>query len=185
MAGDSEPREIRLEGAGLAAAALALAVLLGGAFWLGRAVERRAPGPPEASNGGPRETAVAEAPVDVSASQDYFDRADRPGQELEPSREATARRPAGGAEPPTTAPTPGTGAFLVQVWAGRDRPTGERLVAGLQAAGYGVRMYAETSGGDTLYKVRIGGYETEARAREAMEELKARGYRGAWIPPTP
>jgi len=183
--GPADGREIRLEGPVLAAAGLALVVLLAGAFWLGRVVERGGTGAARAASGATAELPVSETPVDVGATQDFFDRADGPGQALDPSREARRANPAVAASAQPAAPTPGPGAFLVQVWAGRDRPTGERLVAALQEAGFGVRMYAESSGGDTLYKVRVGGYETEDRARQAVEDLKARGYRGAWISATP
>jgi cell division septation protein DedD len=172
---EREPREIRLEGLGLAACGVALAVLLVGAFWLGRIVER-GPGGAERSAG-----AAATAPetvVDVAAEQDYFDRSDDAGKELEPTREA--RRPTE-RRAPQQAPAVGDGAWLVQVWAGRDRPTGERLVSALEEAGFGVRMFSETSGGDTLYKVRVGGYATDALARQAVDDLQARGYRGAWV----
>ncbi len=74
---------------------------------------------------------------------------------------------------------------MVQVWAGRERPTAERLVAALQEAGFGVRMFAESSGGETLYKVRVGGYASEALARQAVDDLQARGYRGAWVTSAP
>jgi len=177
-------REIRLEGAGLAAAGLALVVLLGGAFWLGRVVERGQAGPTRAANGNAAQP-VTETPVDVGETQDFFDRTDGPGQALDPSREARRAAPAADAGAQSPAPSLGPGAFLVQVWAGRDRPTGERLVSALRSAGYGVRMYAESSAGDTLYKVRVGGYETEARARKAVEDLQARGYRGAWVTASP
>jgi cell division protein FtsN len=176
---ESEPREIRLEGLGLVVAGLGLCALLGGAFWLGREVERSSSGT-TASGEAPREEKATEKPIDVETTQDFFDRSDRPGQALEPGREVQ-RKERGAPTAPGSAPALAPGRFLVQVWAGRDRPTGERLVGSLQAAGYGVRMYAESSGGDTLYKVRVGGYDTEAKARDAVEDLKTRGYRGAWV----
>jgi len=175
-------REIRLEGFTLLVSGGGLVALLALSFWLGRVVERRgAPATPSQA-GAAREGPVTETLVDVAATQDFFDRTDRPGQALDPSREARRSSPSATSRP---VPTPGAGAFLVQVWAGRDRPTGERLVSALQEAGFGVRMFAESSGGETLYKVRVGGYETETRARAAVDDLKTRGYRGAWVTATP
>jgi hypothetical protein len=46
-------------------------------------------------------------------------------------------------------------------------------------------MFSESSGGDTLYKVRVGGYPTEEAARRAVDDLQARGYRGAWVTSAP
>ena len=178
-------RAIRLEGVGLAVVGVLLVALVGAAFWLGREVGRSGRAAPGSSTDARLDGKGTESPVDVGASQDFFDKTDRPGQQLEPGREAR-REPRGGTAPSQgPAPTLAPGPFLVQVWAGRDRPTGERLVAALQAAGYGVRMYAESSAGDTLFKVRVGGYESEAKAREAVEDLKTRGYRGAWVSSAP
>ena len=182
---ESSVREIRLEGLGLAVVGVVLVALLGAAFWLGREVGRSGASVPGPSSETSLNGKGTESPVDVGASQDFFDSTDRPGQALEPGREAQRKERRGTASSEGPAPTLAPGPFLVQVWAGRDRPTGERLVAALQSAGYGVRMYAESSAGDTLFKVRVGGYESEAKAREAVEDLKTRGYRGAWVSSTP
>jgi hypothetical protein len=34
----------------------------------------------------------------------------------------------------------------------------------------------------TLFKVRVGGFETMDLARDKAQELKSRGYSGAWVP---
>src|SRR5262245_2228635 len=73
-----EVRELRLGGTTAIAAGVVLLVLLGGAFWLGRRVERSsAPADrndPLAAIGRDEPAAGSAQPKDVDASADYFDR---------------------------------------------------------------------------------------------------------------
>ena len=82
-----------------------------------------------------------------------------------------------------TASSPGrsSGPYYVQVFAGRDRRAAEGLVGQLQAGNYSVRLFSDRSGGDALFKVRVGGYATEDEARDAAADLVQQGYGGAWV----
>lgn len=188
--------EVRLEGFRLVATLLVLGgVVLAavvGAFLLGRWVESRShPGPAMgADQGGPLSQVVTPAPdLDVDREANYFDRAARGETEPEPARQLARVRPAeelaAGAdtalEPLDIDVDPGGGPFLVQVFAGRDRESAERLVAELQAADYRVRVDSEKDGAGTLFKVRVGGYASDTEARQAVEVLRRKGFTGAWV----
>jgi cell division protein FtsN len=188
-------REFRLEGVTLVVVAAVLVLALGGAFMVGRWVERSSL---EASG----MTAVAaedplvnlareEEPADVDQSSNFFDRVEEGGQEAEPGREmerdpvSTEARTAD--TRPTksrTSPVGSSGSYFVQVWAGRDRDAAELLVDKLQGDGYAVKIVSDRVEGDTLFKVRVGGYKTEAEARRMSGELEGKGYRGAWVTTT-
>jgi cell division septation protein DedD len=189
--GDSEDvREFRIEGLTLVVALAVLVVLLGGAFWVGRLVERRNHPELTAGQGLPEDplanVAQTDSPADVDATADFFDTAEGEDKELEPGREVrrglgqTAQQPEQSTSEPGAA-AGGSGSFFVQIWAGRDRQAAELLVEKLRTEGYAVKIFSDRVEGDTLFKVRVGGFETEAEARRKSGELEQRGYRGAWV----
>ena len=182
-----EVREFRLEGATLVVVVVVLVLALGGAFYLGRWVERK-DRPAGAFGAGAAEDPLAnvaqsEEAADVDASSDFFDTGEGGETQLEPDREA--RRGLGQAEDeraPATSGQPATsGSYFVQVWAGRDRQAAEVMVEKLQKEGYAVRLFSDRVESDTLFKVRVGGFETEDQARNMATELEQQGYRGAWV----
>jgi cell division septation protein DedD len=179
--GDSEDvREFRIEGLTLVVALAVLVVLLGGAFWVGRLVERRNHPELTAGQGLPEDplanVAQTDSPADVDATADFFDTAEGEDKELE----QTAQQPEQSTSEPGAA-AGGSGSFFVQIWAGRDRQAAELLVEKLRTEGYAVKIFSDRVEGDTLFKVRVGGFETEAEARRKSGELEQRGYRGAWV----
>jgi len=182
-----EVREFRLEGAVLVVVVVVLVVALGGAFYLGRWVERK-DRPAGAFGPGAGEDALAnvaqsEDPADVDESSDLFDTGEGGETELEPDREV--RRGLGKAEDekaPATSGQPATpGSYFVQVWAGRDRQAAEVMIDKLHKEGYSVRLFSDRVESDTLFKVRVGGFESEDQARNMATELEQKGYRGAWV----
>jgi cell division septation protein DedD len=185
--GDSDDvREFRVEGLTLVVAVAVLVVLLGGAFWVGRLVERRNhPGltAGQALSEDPlANVAQTDSPADVDAAADFFDTTEGEDKELEPGREV--RRGLGQPEQSASeagAAARGSGSFFVQIWAGRDREAAEGLVDRLRKEGYPVKIFSDRVEGDTLFKVRVGGFETEAEARRKSGELEQGGYRGAWV----
>jgi cell division septation protein DedD len=181
--GSGGVREFRLEGGKLALAGLGLLVLLAVAFFAGRWVERQRHPPPTAGPGAiedPLTQLEPDAePVDVEESLDHFDNLEGGEKELEPQREVGRRTEPSPAPPP---PAGGeAGRYYVQVWAGRERAAAELLVGKLQKEGFPVRLFSDRVEGDTLFKVRVGGFESDGRAREIAAELEQQGYRGAWV----
>lgn len=186
-------REFRFEGMGLVVVMGGVLLALAGAFWTGRWYERRQAPPSPA--GGPLESGPLthvvdpQDPLNTDVSADYFDAADGGERELESGRQVrTAPPPA--AEPPPSGATPaaeetGAGAtsgnFYVQVFAGRDRSSAERLVGKLKNDGFSVRLFTENPGADPLFKVRVGGYGTKDEAREAASTLQKKGHAGAFV----
>lgn len=195
-----EPHEVRLEGFRLVASVLVLGGLVlaavVGSFMLGRWVESRShPGPRMAGDsGGPLAQVVAPEALDAEEGLDYFDGTAGPAADelaLEPEREMREARPvvnepAVVSQDSALAPLDDDvdteqGAYFVQVFAGRDRDSAEQLVGKLQSTGYRVQMASERDGSDALYKVRVGGYPTDTRAREVTEILRSKGFTGAWV----
>jgi len=184
---NEEVREFRLEGMTLLVTVCVLLVALFGAFYLGRRVERwnrpaLAVGS-QTSEDPLAHVAQTESPADVDSSSDYFDKVEGDQKEAEPSREARRDRPQPPAadEPAPETPRSSDGAFFVQVWAGRDRQAAELLVDKLQRDGYPVRLFSDRVENDSLFKVRVGGFDDESQARKVSEELEGKGYRGAWV----
>ena len=180
-----EVREFRLEGATLVVVVVVLVVALAGAFYVGRLVERKSR-PAGTFAAGMAEDPLAnvaqsQEPADVDQSTDFFDAGE--GGQAEPEREV--RRGLGRTEgdessaAPAPAATPGS--HFVQVWAGRDRQAAGVMVEKLQKEGYSVRLFSDRVENDTLYKVRVGGFESEDQARNMATELEQKGYRGAWV----
>lgn len=180
-----EVREFRLEGTTLVVVVVVLVVALAGAFYVGRLVERKSR-PAGTFAAGMAEDPLAnvaqsQEPADVDQSTDFFDAGE--GGQAEPEREV--RRGLGRTEgdessaAPAPAATPGS--HFVQVWAGRDRQAAGVMVEKLQKEGYSVRLFSDRVENDTLYKVRVGGFESEDQARNMATELEQKGYRGAWV----
>jgi cell division septation protein DedD len=168
-------REVRIEGLGLAAAVGGVVLLVILAFAAGTCVGRRA-APPSADRAAGGSEAAGEGPV-VETRSDYFDRTDGAERQAEPRRETATPPPV--LSPPK--PAGPAGPWDVQVFAGRDRLAAQTLVRSLEARGYPVRIEGSRDGADTLLKVRVGGYPTEAEARAAAERLRREGETGAWV----
>jgi cell division septation protein DedD len=180
-----EIREFRLEGATLVVVVVVLVVALAGAFYVGRLVERKSRPVGTFADGSLEDplanVAQSEEPADVDETAGFFDEGE--GGEAEPEREArrTLGQPEGGESPAAATPAATPGSHFVQVWAGRDRQAAEVMIEKLQKEGYSVRLFSDRVESDTLYKVRVGGFESEDQARNMATELEQKGYRGAWV----
>ena len=86
-----------------------------------------------------------------------------------------------GSHPELTAIETAERRLLTGLPPGRIVEAAELLVDKLQKDGYAVKIVSDRVEGDTLFKVRVGGYETEAEARRMSGELEGKGYRGAWV----
>jgi cell division septation protein DedD len=190
-------RELRLEGIGLLLGGGVLLALLVGAFFLGRWVERGTgpPGPLGGDEAGPlSQVAAREADADAAEGLTHFDTLEGVEKQVEPGRELAAPT----APPPASGPPQGPGAvagaepeapaeegrFYVQVLALRDQAGAAEVIETLRNRGYGVRLFSEREGQGTLYKVRVGGYETREKAAAARDELRKVGHPGAFVWPS-
>jgi len=183
---DERTRELRLEGRGLALGLIGLGALVlaavAGAFLLGRWVERRAQ--PAAAGGVPGPDPLEQVLGAAAAERTeptYFDDLAGAEKQLEPGRELPRPRAEPQAPREPAAAGGGSGPFFVQVFAGRDRGSAEDLVARLERAGHPVRLVGEREGSASLYKVRVGGFPSEERARQTMERLRQAGFPSAWV----
>ena len=145
-----------------------------------------------AGGAGPRsqvQTAGPQPDADVAQGLTHFDDLAGSEKELEPGREmnraatpavesASARK-----EPPPAKPAVRveSGSFYVQVGALRDQTAAADLIQNLEDQGYDVRLFSEREGQGILYKVRVGGYPTESKARDMAAKLRESGYEGAWV----
>ncbi len=163
MAADGGPRELRLEGLALALAAGVFVVIVVGAFFVGRWVERASSPAPEAARPDPLRN-VAPPPSASPVPASFFDTSAGAGQEAEPHREVAA----------------GDG-WEVQVFAGRDRGAAEEVVRKLERRGESARLEAEGSGPGALYKVRVAGFATREQADRAAQRLRGAGLSGAFV----
>lgn len=186
---DQEPvREFRLEGFGLALVAVAAVAALAVAFWFGRLYERRYgipegyASPSELSEGAPGGGTGEFEEVSAEEGLTFFDTVEGEGKQAEPGREARADaapdRPVAPPAGEQAAPA-GAGPYFVQVFAGRDRTSAERLVTRLDDGGYPVRIVREQQ--NSLYKVLVGGYPSREEAVPVVDSLKKDGFAGAWI----
>jgi len=195
---DSQLREFRLEGVGLFVIGGVFLVVMAGAFYLGRWVERRAAGPDAGTLlSGPAVpgSTRSETPIDVTKEAGYFDTIE--GEtEAEPERQAielpsaapdvvegsvgVARASEKKASPREEA-APAAGPFYVQLFAGRDKASAEGLVRGLGDRGYRVRLDTERAGDGLLYRVRVGGYAAKPDAEVLAVRLRGEGYSDAWV----
>lgn len=197
--GDDDVREVRIEGFGLYVVGGLVVAALVGAFYLGRWVERAAsPGGGRdaiADLGGPSGGGLVDSePADVDESATVFDRVGGE-QAAEPAREVdssgpdpdpnTGRGPDAAAAAAAAArerPAPvSEGGYFVQVIALHDQAGAAKVVDSLQDKGFPVRLDTSRTGQTTVYKVRVGGYPTRAKADEIAERLRGDGFPGAWV----
>jgi len=173
---DEQVREIRLEGAGLwIAGAVAVAVLLA-TVQIGRWDEARVgggsttalPGVEGTQEGG----GTSSRTVSAEEGLTHFDTME--GKVAEPAREARK-------EPASPAPAAGSapvaqGPWFVQVFAGRERRSAERLVQQLSDKGYPVRIDSSRDGSEALFRVQVGGFPTREEADPVAARLRDDGF---------
>jgi cell division septation protein DedD len=104
--------------------------------------------------------------------------------------DATSRKAPASSSPPTVtkpAPAPATtarvsaGAFLVQVAAYSDRARADALAGRLRQKGYAAQIDSVASNGQTLYKVRVGGFADRPAADAAKARLVSEEKLQAWV----
>lgn len=174
---DRQPREIRLEGASLVAAAAVLCAMLAVAFQAGRWMER------SRAAGGRQDLSAAGSPASVEAlpyeaAPTVFDTA----PEAEPRREADRPEPeAAAAEPAPPPPGEEEGPWTVQVFAGRDRESAQHVFRTVRSLGHRARLETSREGRTVLFRVRVGGFATREAAEQAAERLRREGVSSTWV----
>ncbi len=135
----------------------------------------------------------ADATPEAAAAPDeiFDDPATVAGIEQAPPQvaEAIAERPretrAAGADaepaPPVQAAAAGdarndTGGWVVQLGSFRDRDNADRQAARVATHGFEPAVSVFTAGGQSLYRVRVGPYDSRGRADETVSTLAANGF---------
>lgn len=80
-------------------------------------------------------------------------------------------------------PDVSTGGWSVQVGAFSEIANANQLVARVGTYGFDASVSEIQSAGQTLHRVRVGGFEHEAQAEAAASSLSAHGFRPRVIPP--
>ena len=96
---------------------------------------------------------------------------------ISPSAGAAVAPPPAAADPP-----PPTEGYSVQLAAVPDVQEASGRIEQLRAAGYSAAYLLPTTAGDlTLYRVRIGPFDSLRDAQDVVRRLKRDGYEGTWI----
>ena len=125
------------------------------------------------------------APVRVAAQEQTASATSAPRAPVQPAAPQPAPQPEparqsfhiGNVSAPAPAITP-AGPFLVQVGAYSQAANAEAAAARLEGLG---AVAIETRPGDALYRVRLGGWASEAEAEQARHQAAARGFPGAMV----
>lgn len=209
--GDDRYVEIQLDGKQIIVVLAGILLLCAVSFHFGRRVGRADGGRPGTDLAAlvDSATGVEEALADEDAASDltFFDKVGQRPQEAAPpkvasgdpakqgtapaqdakTREAPVASPPPAATKPAPSPTAATtakvpaGAFLVQVAAYSDRARAEALVGRLQQKGYQALIASVPSNGQTLYKVRVGGFADRPAADAAKARLAREEKLQAWV----
>jgi DedD protein len=106
-----------------------------------------------------------------------------------PERTETAAAEPPAAEPPAarspvaSAPAPAAGGWMVQLGAFGDIDNARQLASRISTYGYSAHVTEFRSGGETMHRVRVGGFATENQADAAASSLSAHGFPGRVIAP--
>jgi len=112
-----------------------------------------------------------------------------------PADEPAAAAPAPAARPPAARPAapaaagpaaaepapPAAGEVVIQVLSSRDREQAQSMVERLLASGRDAYLSPVESGGQTLYRVRIGPFADRAQAQRVADEVRRQFKVDTWI----
>jgi len=106
-----------------------------------------------------------------------------------PQRTATAAAESPAAEAPAarasavSAPASAEGGWMVQLGAFGNIDNARQLASRISTYGYSAHVSEFKSGGETMHRVRVGGFATENQADAAASSLSAHGFPGRVIAP--
>lgn len=92
---------------------------------------------------------------------------------------------AGEPDPPPTPSEPevAAGSWSVQLGAFSELANASQIVSRVESYGFDAFVSEVRSGGQTLHRVRVGGFDDESQAEAAVSSLSAHGFRPRVIPP--
>jgi hypothetical protein len=105
----------------------------------------------------------------------------------EPAAPATTPAPATAkaAPPAATKPAPATGKLFVQVYSSNNGQRAREIAANLRKAGFPVALNESPKGSGKNFRVRVGPYETRAKAEEAAIRLRRDHRLDTWVTDSP
>jgi cell division septation protein DedD len=143
--------------------------------------------PPEAAaseedSSAPAETAQPRAgePDQVAAAREEAAAPEEPAREPPPAGDAEA--PGTGAPRAPDEPQPGAGAVVIQVLSSSDEAQANGLISRLRADGYRAFLSPVDVDGRTMYRVRVGPYDSRESAEVDAEKLKRSHRLDTWFP---
>jgi DedD protein len=133
-----------------------------------------------AGTGGSREASPPGETADPAPAEVEEDRGAQPASAVAvPAAAPVAAQPA----TPATAPAPASagGGWAVQVAALSRKDAAEQMVARLKGKGYPAYFLEHRSGGQVLYRVRVGPEVQRERAESLAGRLRAEGFKPAVV----
>lgn len=132
--------------------------------------------------------AVPDAPISEAAENDAPERVAVLGPAAEAAGAAresgdSAKSDAGAPTQQTPASPSVNGGWAVQLGAFGDVANARQLASRVSTYGYSAYVSDFLSGGQTMHRVRVGGFDTETQADAALSSLSAHGFPGRVIPP--
>ncbi len=137
---------------------------------------------PSGDGGGAEQKAAPRPPVEDAESPAA------PPPAIEEQKPPPAQQPPATASPtPSRPPAPPTaqGGRVIQVFSTLDAGQADRLVKRLGDGGYPAYLVEENLQGRTTYRVRVGPYQQEDRARKIADELRREYRLETWITSQP
>jgi DedD protein len=109
--------------------------------------------------------------------------AECPEQTVTAAAESRAAAPAAARAAAASAPASAAGGWMVQLGAFGNVDNARQLASRISTYGYSAHVSEFKSGGETMHRVRVGGFATENQADAAASSLSAHGFPGRVIAP--
>ena len=106
-------------------------------------------------------------------------------QPAPPPARPESEAPAAAGPPPAPSPSQAAAGRVIQVFSTNNADQADQLVRRLGEGGYPAFLVEESIQGRTTFRVRVGPYEQEARARKIAEELRREYRLETWITSQP
>ncbi len=104
-----------------------------------------------------------------------------PPQEPQKSPAARSTPPPPSSQPAKTPAAASTEGFIVQVFSSHDRTQAQKVLDQMQQGGYRAFLSPKKTGGQTMYRVRLGPYATRAPADAAAGDVTRQFKLETWV----